>query len=271
MGEWLEALQYPFIYRALIVGTLVSLCAALLGVVLVLKRFSLIGHGLGEVGFAAMSLAVAFDWPPLMVSMPAVILASFLIMGLGRNEKHMGGDISIGIISTASLSFGVIITAVTKGFNVDVYNYMFGSILAMTDFDVMLSVSLSVVVLLVYGLLFNRLFLISYDEINARASGIHVTAYHFTLSFLTAITVVIGMRMMGTLLISSLIIFPALTARKLAGSFRSMVVTAAIVSVLCFLAGMVLSFYLDLPTGACIVGVNIALLAVVTIARRITR
>lgn len=259
MMEFFQALSFPFMYRALIVGILVSLCAALLGVVLVLKHYSLIGHGLGEVGFAALALAVALNLPPMTVAIPMVVLASFLIMYLSQRAGS-SGEIAIAILSTAALSAGVLITSLSKGFNVDVSGYMFGSILAMTSGDVWLSVGLSALVLLVYGLMFNRLFAITYDEVNARATGINVTLYQFLISFLTAITVVLGMRMMGTMLISSLIIFPAITARRLVGSFRAMVIVAAIVSVICFFIGLCVSFLWGMPTGASVVGVNLAAL-----------
>lgn len=263
-------LAYPFMYRALIVGVMVSLCAAMLGVVLVLKRYALIGHGLGEVGFAALSLAVSLNLPPLAVSIPMVVAGSFVIMWMGR-RGGVSGDIAIGIMATASLSFGVIITAMTKGFNIDVCNYMFGSILAMSKSDVILSAILSLVVISVFVLTFNRLFAITYDEVNARATGINVSLYQFVISFLTAITVVLGMRMMGTMLISSLIIFPAMTARKLVASFRAMVVVAAAISVVCFLVGLFLSAVVGLPTGASVVAVNLALLVAVNLISMLKR
>ena len=150
MTEFFEALQFPFMYRALIVGVLVSLCAALLGVVLVLKHYSLIGHGLGEVGFAALALAVALDLPPMTVAIPMVVVASFLIMYLSQRAGS-SGEIAIAILSTAALSAGVLITSMSKGFNVDVSGYMFGSILAMTTGDVYLSGALNALVLLLYG------------------------------------------------------------------------------------------------------------------------
>ena len=256
MTEFFEALQFPFMYRALIVGVLVSLCAALLGVVLVLKHYSLIGHGLGEVGFAALALAVALNLPPMMVAIPMVVLASFLIMYVSQRAGS-SGEIAIAILSTAALSAGVMITSLSKGFNIDVSGYMFGSILAMTQTDVWLSAGLSALVLLMYGLMFNRLFAITYDEVNARATGINVIMYQFVISFLTAITVVLGMRMMGTMLISSLIIFPAITARRLVSSFRAMVLVAAVISVICFLIGLCISFIWSLPTGASVVAVNL--------------
>ncbi len=256
MSGFFQALQYPFMYRALIVGVVVSLCAALLGVVLVLKRYSLIGHGLGEVGFAALALAVPLDLPPMSVAIPLVVLASFFIMYLSQ-RSGASGDIAIAILATAALSAGVMVTSLSKGFNVDVGSYMFGSILAMTPGDVWLSAALSALVILMYLLLFNRLFSVTYDEVNARATGINVAMYQFIISFLTAVTVVLGMRMMGTMLISSLIIFPAVTARRLAGSFRAMTIAAAVISVVCFFVGLCVSYLFGLPTGASVVGVNL--------------
>lgn len=267
MAEFLEVLSFPFMRRALIVGVIVSLCAALLGVVLVLKRYSLIGHGLGEVGFAALALAMALGLPPMPVAIPLVV-ASFLIMYLSQRGA-LAGDAAIGIMAAAALSFGVIVTSLSNGFNMDVSDYMFGSILAVSESDVVLSVVLGLAVILMYGLFFNRLFAISYDEVNAQATGINVSMYQFMISLLTAITVVLGMRMMGTMLISSLILFPALTARRLVGSFKAMTLAAAVISVVCFLIGLVLSYALDLPTGASVVGVNlVALVGSVAVRRR---
>ena len=254
-----EVLSYPFVTRALIVGVMVSLCASILGVILVLKRYSLIGHGLSEVGFAALSVALAFNLPPLYVSTPLVIAASFVIMFVSQ-RRRVGGDVAIGIAASAALAFGVLVTALTRGMNLDVCSYMFGSILAMTNEDVVLSTALSLFVTGLFILFYNRLFLITYNEDYARSLGINVTLYQFLISFLTALTVVLGMRMMGTLLISSLIILPAVTARRLVSSFRALVVTSACISLVCFAAGLALSFVWNLPTGASIVSVNVAAL-----------
>ncbi len=266
--EIFEVLSYPFVTRALIVGVMVSLCASILGVILVLKRYSLIGHGLSEVGFAALSVALAFGLPPLYVSTPLVIAASFVIMFVSQRRK-VGGDVAIGIAASAALAFGVLVTALTRGMNLDVCAYMFGSILAMTNEDVMLSVALSLFVTGLFVLFYNRLFLITYNEDYARSLGINVTLYQFLISFLTALTVVLGMRMMGTLLISSLIILPAVTARRLVRSFRALVVLAACISLACFAVGLILSFVGNLPTGASIVSVNVAVLTGVVLVSRL--
>ena len=250
-------MNYPFVTNALVVGVLVALCAALLGVILVLKKYSLIGHGLADVGFASLSLALALNLPPILVSAPVVILASVAIMAVSQ-RKGVAGDVAIGIAATSALAIGIVITAVTRGFNIDVYDYMFGSILSVEGSDILLSLALAAVVIGLFALTYNRLFLITCDEDFACACGINVTMYQFLISLLTAFVVVIGMRLMGTLLISSLIIFPAVTARRLVKSFKALVLLASAVSVVCFVVGLFLSFALNLPTGAAIVAANLA-------------
>ena len=270
LADWLDLLAQPFVWRALAVGVMVAVCAALLGVVLVMKGYAMIGHGLADVGFAALSIAVAFNLPPLAVSMPIVVAASFIIMAVCQN-KNIQGDVAIGATATAALAIGVIVTATTRGFNIDVYNFMFGSILTMTIGDVWLSAALAVTVAGLYILFYNRIFLITCDEEFARTTGINVPLYRFLISFLTAVTIVAGMRMMGTLLISSLIIFPAITARKLAGGFKSLVVIAVVISVCCFIIGFVLSAGFNLPTGAGIAASSIVLMALVTAIQSLKR
>lgn len=260
----INLLTYPFVQRALICGIAISFCAAIIGVILVLKNYSMIGHGLGEVGFASLTLAMALNLPPLSVSIPLVIIAAFLIMLISQ-KKGESGDITIALVSSGALATGVIITALTKGFSVDVYNYMFGSILAMTWSDVILSVVLSLILIVVYMVFYNRLFSITYDEKYAKTCGINVTFYQFLISLATALVVVLGMRLMGTLLISSLIVFPAIIARKLTNSFKGMVILSAVLSVICFIVGVVLSFILNFPTGASIVAVYLLLLIITTI------
>lgn len=264
-NEFVDLLSSSFVLRAFAVGVPVALCASVLGVVLVLKRYSMIGHGLSEVGFAALSVALAFDLPPLYVATPVVLAASFVIMFVSQ-EKGASGDVAIGLASSAALAAGVIVASVKRGLNMDVYNYMFGSILAVSRGDVCLSLVLSVVVLGLFSFFYNRLFLVVHDEDFARSLGVNVTAFRFLISFMTAVTVVLGMRLMGTLLISSLIILPAVTARHLAGSFRGMLIIAGLASVFCFVAGMLVSALFDLPTGASVVAVNFAVLIVVKAA-----
>jgi len=270
MQEIISLLSYPFIQRALICGIAVSFSAALIGVILVLKNYSMIGHGLGEVGFAALSLAVALNLPPLSVSIPIVIIASIIIMLISQ-KKGEKGDVTIALVASGALAIGVIITAFTSGFGADSYNYMFGSVLAMTTSDVILSILLTFVSLGIYIIFYNRLFLITFDEKFAKASGINVTLYQFLIALLTAFIVVIGMRMMGTLLISSLIVFPAIIARKTTVSFKGLVIVSGIISVICFVLGMMMSFFLDMPTGAAIVAIYLLLMLITNITTKIAK
>ena len=252
-----EMLSYTFLVRAVIVGLLVSLCASLLGVSLVLKRYSMIGDGLSHVGFGALAIATAMNLAPLTVSIPVVVLAAFLLLRISENSK-IKGDAAIALISTSALAIGVIVISVTTGMNTDVCNYMFGSILAMSHADVQLSVVLSAAVILLFVLFYNKIFAVTFDETFSSAVGTRAGVYNMLLAILTAITIVLGMRMMGAMLISSLIIFPALTSMRICKRFKTVVLCSAAVSVTCFFIGVVLSYWYSLPTGASIVAVNIA-------------
>lgn len=251
-----EMFSYTFLVRAVIVGLLVSLCAALLGISLVLKRYSMIGDGLSHVGFGTLAVATAMNAAPLTVSIPVVIAAAFLLLRISENSK-IKGDAAIALISTSSLAIGVVVISLTTGMNTDVCNYMFGSILAMSKEDVLLSIVLAVVVLLLFLLFYNKIFAVTFDETFAKATGTKAGLYNMLIAFLTAITIVLGMRMMGALLISSLIIFPALTAMRTCKSFQSVTICAGIVSVICFFLGVVISYEYATPTGASVVLVNL--------------
>ena len=258
--------QYPFIQRALIVGVLVSLCAALLGVCLVLKHYSMIGDGLSHVSFGALSVAVALGVSPLWISIPIVIIASFCLLRI-RENAHMKNDAAIAVVSSSALAIGI--TALTTGINTDVSSYMFGSILVMNEQDVMISIVLCVIVLALFILFYSRIFSITFDENFSKASGIPVGRFNALLSVLTAVTITLGMRMMGAMLISSLIIFPALIAMRLQRSFSGVIIAAAITAVIDFLLGLVISFLLSTPTGASIVLVNLCVLLIVTAIQKI--
>lgn len=251
-----ELFSYTFITRAMLVGILVSLCASILGVSLVLKRYSMIGDGLSHVGFGSLSVAMALNLAPLQVSIPVVVLAAFLLLRISENSK-IKGDAAIALISSSSLAIGVIVTSLTTGMNTDVCNYMFGSILAMEKSDVYLSVILSIIVLILYGLFYNKIFAITFDENFAKATGIKVERYNMLVALLTALTIVIGMRLMGALLISSLIIFPSLTSMRVFGSFKGVIISSAVLSVICFFIGIVISFQYNIPAGASVVAVNL--------------
>ena len=258
-----EMFSFSFMRRAIIVGLLVSLCAALLGVNLVLKRYAMIGTGLSHVGFAAMAIAGVIDMAPLTLSMPVVIATAFLLLRLSESNR-INGDSAVALISTSGLAIGVIIVSLTTGLTLHICNIMFGSIFAMTPADMYLSVVLCVVVLGVFILFYKQLFSVTYDENFARATGVKVEVYKSLLAILTAVTVVVGMRMMGALLIASLTLFPALSAMRICKRFLSVVITAAIIGVVCFFVGMLFSYGLDLPPGASVVGVNLVLFIVLS-------
>lgn len=250
--------SYPFMQRAFLVGILVSLCASLLGVSLVLKRYSMIGDGLSHVGFGALAVASALHMAPLAVAIPVVVLAAFILLRLSDSGK-LKGDAAIAMISTGALAVGVMVVSVTTGMNSDLNSYMFGSILAMSKSDVVLSAVLSVIVLVLYLFFYDKIFAVTFDTVFARATGIRTGLYNMLLAVLTAVTVVLGMRMMGALLISSLIIFPALTAMRVCKHYRSVILCAVAVSVISFVLGMTVSFLLATPAGASIVIVDIAM------------
>lgn len=264
----LEMFTYPFIVRAFAAGVLLSLCAALLGVPLVLKRYSMIGDGLSHVSFGALSVALACGWAPLPVSIPVVIVAALGLLRMTERSR-MGADAAIAVVSASSLAVGVIVTSLTTGMTTDVDSYMFGSILAMTQVDVVLSALLCVGVLVLFVLFYHRLFAITFDENFSRATGGKVGLYNTLLSVLTALTIVLGMRMMGAMLISSLVIFPALSAMRVEKSFRGVVVLAGVLSVLGFCAGLTGSYLLSTPVGASVVVVDLLIFLLCCGVRRV--
>ncbi|MBP3509681.1 metal ABC transporter permease [Oscillibacter sp.] len=253
----LTMFSFPFMQRALVAGVLVSLCAALLGVSLVLKRYSMIGDGLSHVSFGALAIAVALGVTPLWFSIPVVILAAFLLLRVADNPRW-NSDAAIAAMSASSLAIGILVISRTTGMTTDVDNYMFGSVLAMSKTDVALSVVLCLAVLVLFILFYHKLFAVTFDESFSRATGLKVERYNTLLAILTALTIVLGMRMMGAMLISSLVIFPALTAMRLFRSFRGVVVCAAVTSVVCFCAGLTISFAFSTPVGATVVAADLA-------------
>lgn len=252
MSLLLEMFTYPFIVRAFVVGILVSLCAALLGVPLVLKRYSMIGDGLSHVSFGALSIAVACGWAPLPVSIPVVILAALGLLRLTERSR-MGADAAIAVVSASVPGRRRHRHQSHHRMTTDVDSYMFGSILAMDRADVALSAGLSAAVLLLFVLFYHKLFAITFDESFSRATGVRVGLYNTFLSVLTALTIVLGMRMMGAMLISSLVIFPALSAMRVRKSFRGVVILAGILAVACFCLGLTASYLLSTPVGATVV------------------
>lgn len=255
----MEMFSYPFMVRAFTVGSLVALCSALLGVSLVLKRYSMIGDGLSHVGFGALAIAAAANAAPLAVAVPVVILAAVLLLRI-RSSSRIKGDAAIALISTSSLAVGVMVISMTTGMNTDVYNYMFGSILAMSEEDVRISAALAIAVLALFVFFYQKIFAITFDETFARATGVRADLYNTLIAVLTAVTIVLGMRMMGALLISSLIIFPALTSMRVCRTFRSVIINSAVIAVVCLVIGITVSYVWATPAGASVVMTNIAAL-----------
>lgn len=247
----LDMLSYEFFQRALIVGMLVSLCSSLLGVPLVLKRFSMIGDGLSHVGFGALAVAAAMNLAPLWVSIPVVVVAAFLLLKLSGAGK-LSGDAAVAVFSSGALAVGAVVLSQSGG-SADVSSYMFGSIMAITGDDLLLSVLCSAVVIILFIVFYNKIFAVTFDEGFAGATGVRTELYDTVISLLTALTVVVGMRIMGALLISSLIVFPALSSMRVFKSFRGVTVCSAVLSEVCFIAGMEVTCELDFPAGASVV------------------
>lgn len=261
MSEFLEILSYPFVYRALIAGSLIAVCASVLGVILVLKHYSLIGHGLSEIGFASLSIASALGLPAMLVSAPAVIIASFVIMFVSQRFRT-AGDIAIAVASSAALALGVIVSSLT-GQTSAMSSWLFGSVLAVGEGDMILASVLSIMVMGAFVVLYNRLFLITYNEDYARSLGVNTALYQLIISILTALVVVMGIRITGTLLISGIIILPAVTARRFAHSFLGLVISSGIIALAAFVLGLVLSFVINIPAGAGVILVNTIMLVIV--------
>lgn len=255
-----EMLSAPVLVRALIVGILVSLCAALLGVSLVLKRYSMIGDGLSHVGFGALAVATVMNLAPMAVAIPVVIVAAFILLRLSSDGK-IKGDAAIALISTGALAIGVMAVSMSSGMNIDINSYLFGSIISVSSEDVVISVVLAAAVIAMFIFFYTKIFAITFDENFAKATGTNANIYNMLIALLTAVTIVIGMRLMGSMLISSLIIFPALCSMRVFKSFLSVTVCSAVISVTTFIAGMMISYAADTPCGASIVCVNIIVFA----------
>lgn len=253
-----EAISFVFIQRALVVGALIALCCAFLGGFLVLRKLSLIGDGLAHVSFATVALALLLSASPLLVSIPLVTVASLAILTLSE-KTGMHGDAAIGLVSSFSIAAGVLVASLAQGFNVDLMSFLFGSILVISHADVLISVALAVVILGAVILFYNQLFAVTYDEDFARVLGLNTQLINYMTAMLTAMTIALGIRVVGTMLISSLIVFPTVTALQVAKGFKSTIAIAAVVSVTCVVLGIFGSYVYNFPTGAVIVLLNAAM------------
>lgn len=260
-------MQYEFVQNALIVGVLIALCSSLLGVTLVLKRFSFIGDGLSHVAFGAMAVAGVVGLTNEMVLvLPVTVAAAVLLLAMGRNTK-IKGDASLAMLSVASLGVGYLLLNIfSSSGNVsgDVCTTLFGStsILTLSKFDVWLCIMMSVVVIFVFVFFYNKIFAVTFDETFTTATGTKASLYNLLIAVITAIIIVLAMNLVGSLLISALVIFPALSAMRVFKSFKKVVICSAAVSVICSLSGILISIMASTPVGSTIVAIDIVVFAV---------
>lgn len=267
--------QYPFVRYALIAGVLIALCSSLLGVILVLKRFSYIGDGLSHIAFGAMAVAAVMN---LTNNMPLVLLVTILCAVLllrgGQNAK-IKGDAALAMISVGSLAIGYLIMnlfSTSANISGDVCSTLFGStsILTLSAYDVWACVILSIVVVVAFIVLYHKIFAVTFDETFAKATGMKVEAYNLFLAVLTAVIIVLAMNLVGSLLISALVIFPAVSAMRVFRSFKAVMLCAAVISVICAVLGILTSILAGTPVGSTIVAVNIGMLIVFAVLGKVS-
>lgn len=267
--------QYPFVRYALIAGVLIALCSSLLGVILVLKRFSYIGDGLSHIAFGAMAVAAVMN---LTNNMPLVlivtILCAVLLLRGGQNAK-IKGDAALAMISVGSLAIGYLIMnlfSTSANISGDVCSTLFGStsILTLSAYDVWACVILSIVVVVAFIVLYHKIFAVTFDETFAKATGMKVEAYNLFLAVLTAVIIVLAMNLVGSLLISALVIFPAVSAMRVFRSFKAVMLCAAVISVICAVLGILTSILAGTPVGSTIVAVNIGMLIVFVVLGKVS-
>ncbi len=267
--------SYPFVRYALIAGVLIALCAALLGVSLVLKRYSMIGDGLSHVAFGAMAIATVCSMAPMTVALPITIIAAVILLGINGSSK-IKGDAAIAMISVGALALGYLLLNVfsaSSNVSGDVCTTLFGStsILTLSQSDVALCIALTAVVLLVFILFYHKIFAVTFDESFASATGTNTKAYNILIAVVTAVVIVLAMNLVGALLISALIIFPSLSAMRLFKSFRSVIISAAIISVICAVTGIFIAILYGTPVGSTIVAADIAAFIICTLTGKITK
>jgi zinc transport system permease protein len=253
-----ELFSYGFIQRAILTGVFVGTACAVLGVFLVLRRYALIGHGLTHVAFGGVAIGLLFSSQPFWVTLIVTLLAGIGILKMQQRVK-IYADVAIGIVSAVGMATGIVIASVAKGFNVDLMSFLFGSILTIGKTEFIVSIVVSVSVIAFVLLFYHDLFAMTFDEEAARAMGIGVDRYNYFFVVVSAFVVVVGMRVVGLLLVSALIILPAVTSLQVSRNFRASLVIAAAAAAFSVVAGIVISFWLDLPSGGTIVLVNFVL------------
>jgi zinc transport system permease protein len=263
MDAVLPFFQYEFIQRAYLSGGFIAATTAMLGLFLVLRKFSLIGDGLSHVSFGAIALGLFLGWAPFSVAIPVVVLSSYLILLISRKAR-VYGDAAIGIVSSAGVAAGVLLASLAGGFDVDLMSYLFGNILAVSADEVVFSVALSILVLFSIVFLYHDLFSSSFDEDFARISGISTNAISVLLASLTAVAVVLAIKVVGIMLVSALLVVPPVSALQVARGFRSTLLLSVVLSILSVFIGITASFFADLPAGGTIVMTNIFIFLVLS-------
>lgn len=253
-------LSYSFMVRALIVGILISASAALIGTPLVLRKSSMLSDGLSHVAFGAFAVASILGFAPIPVAIPIVILVSFLILKLNENSK-IHGDSAIAIMSVSALAIGVFATSLA-GTDVDINNYLFGNILSVGQNEVYLALVLLLSITAIYIIFHNKIFALTFDEKFARAIGINTKLYNAIFAMLCSVLIVLGMRLMGALLISGLVIFPTLSAQTTFKNFKSVTIASVILAIIDFVVGLITSYSLVAPTGATVIITSLAVLVI---------
>ena len=272
----MEYFQYPFVRYALIVGVLIALCSSLMGVMLVLKRFSFIGDGLSHVAFGAIAIASVLDLEnDMLFVLPATVLCAILLLRAGQNAQ-IHGDAAIAMLSVGALAIGYLLMnlfSTSTNLSGDVCSTLFGStsILTLTRQEVWLCVALSVVVVAVFVLFYHKIFAVTFDETFARASGTKVGAYNLMIAVIIAVIIVLAMNLVGSLLISALVIFPALSAMRVFRSFLSVTICSAVLSVSCAASGILISILAGTPVGSTIVAVDILAFAVFSLVGKVLK
>ncbi len=251
----MQAFSYTFMWRALIVGVAIAISSSFVGSFLVLKKFSMIGHGLSHVAFGAVAIGLFTNQSPLVVAVPIVVLMSVFILKI-NNRVNIPGDAAIGLLAAFSMALGTTLASIGGGFNVDLNTYLFGSILTIRQTDVILSIIFSLVVLAVVAVFYHDLFSMTYDDEFARVSGVRTSRLNTVLAVLTGITIVIGIRVIGTILISALIIFPTVIAMQFNQGFKRTISIAVLTQIIIVISGLMLSYLFDLPSGSAIVLLN---------------
>jgi len=273
IAQLIEYMQYPFVVYAMVVGCLIALCSSLLGVTLVLKRFSFIGDGLSHVAFGALAIASVLKMSnQMLLILPITIISAVLLLRSGQ-RRQIKGDAALAMISVGALAFGYLIMNVfstSSNLSGDVCSTLFGStsILTLTGQEVAMCAGLSVAVIILFVFLYNKIFSVTFDEDFARATGTRADLYNLIIAIVIAVIIVVAMSLVGALLISALVVFPALSAMRLLRSFRSVTICSAVISVLCAFFGIVISILAGTPVGSTIVAIDVLAFVICYIAGR---